>query len=247
MGKNKLQRFEENKAFRHLIQPPTMELLEKDLEWKGRWNAFFGNDKPLVAEFGCGRGEYTIGLAKYFPEKNFIGMDIKGARLWYGANTIENEKIPNAAFIRSRVDFITKIFAPGELDEIWITFPDPQPQKPRERKRLTSPRFINRYRHILKPDGLIHLKTDNEFFFDYTLEVIRENKLTLHKEIRDIHSSPDKTSDAPWLSTINTFYEKIFLAQDVPIHYLSFSPPSEALDEGKSRAIEDVRYSTRVR
>ena len=188
MGKDKLKRFAENKGFANLVEPPFEEVLNQDYKLKGKWHQdFFKNNNPLVLELGCGRGEYTVGLAQRFPDKNFIGVDIKGARLWRGAKTVHEEQIPNAGFLRTRIDFITSFFAKDEVSEIWITFPDPQRKKRFARKRLTGPMFIERYKQFLKPEGLMHLKSDSDFFFGYTLEQIEENKYTKQFSTADLY------------------------------------------------------------
>lgn len=217
MPKKKLIRFRENLAFPHLFQFRYTEL-EKGFPLRGKWNEnFFHNRNPLVLELGCGKGEYTVGLAKAYPGTNFIGMDIKGARLWRGSKTVVEEQLRNAAFIRSQVDHIGKFFDSAEVSAIWITFPDPQPHK--ERKRLTSPQFLERYTNIMKCDGIIHLKTDNREFFDYTLEVIRESGLKLQWATDDLYKS-GTTDD---VIRVQTFYEKMWLGIGKKICYLRFS------------------------
>ncbi len=195
--------------------------IEQGFEGKGKWREdFFHNDHPLVLELGCGKGEYTIGLATKHPEKNYIGVDIKGNRIWTGAKQATDEKMNNVAFLRTRIDFIDHCFAPGEVDEIWITFPDPQPQSTRRRKRLTHMLFINRYRHFLKPGGLVHLKTDSTSLYEYTLEVIAENKLELIWETNDLYKNcpPDRQE----LVNIKTYYEKLFTDKGEDIKYIQF-------------------------
>src|ERR1051325_9312258 len=179
MGKMKLQRFAENQTFTNLLQPK-LGYPPEGFTLKGKWNKdFFKKDQPIVLELGCGRGEYTIGLARRFPDKNFIGIDIKGARLWRGAKTGMEENLTNVGFLRILIDQIQYFFGENEVSEIWITFPDPQPQLSRERKRLTHPQFVNRYAGFLKPNGIIHLKTDSTSLYEYTLETIaaQKNKL----------------------------------------------------------------------
>lgn len=185
---------------------------------RSHWGAtFFGNDHPIVLELGCGKGEYTVGLARKFPGRNFIGIDVKGARLWRGAKTVQEQAIRNVAFIRQRVDFLELFFGKGEVSEIWITFPDPQQAK--ERKRLTSPGFLEKYRNVLVTGGIIHLKTDDAGFFEYTLQVIKENDHKILFMADDLyHSGCD---DEP--VSIRTFYEKKWLEQDKKICYVKFS------------------------
>lgn len=217
MGKGKLKKFKENETFSCLVQPDTGQVLGKDHPLKGQWRQqMFRNEHPIVLELGCGKGEYTIALAERFPEKNFIGIDIKGARLWKGARYATQHAMGNVAFIRTRVEFIESMFAPDEIAEIWITFADPQERKPR--KRLTHPRFLERYRHLLAPGGTIHLKTDSRLLHHFTLETARCNGLTVLEHDEDIYGS-GRAGD---LLSIQTFYEKNFLAQGIPITYLAF-------------------------
>lgn len=186
---------------------------------RGKWSTdFFRNDLPIVLELGCGKGEYTVGMARRYPDKNFIGVDIKGARMFVGATQALTEKLNNAAFLRTRIDFINMLFAPGEVDEIWITFPDPQKEK--ERKRLTAPIFLKRYAHLLKPGGIINLKTDSALLHEYTLQVIKEEgHHTLHAS-NDIYTTVADEDHV--LRKIQTAYEKKFLKQGIPITHVSF-------------------------
>ena len=218
MPKRKLERFAENKTFPHFFQPYYHELLE-GFPLKGKWNRdFFDNDHPIVLELGCGKGEFTVGLAERFPEKNFIGMDVKGARMWRGAKTSHDQAMKNVAFVRNKIQNINYIFDSQEVDEFWITFPDPQPNKPRIRKRLTSPQFLERYREIANPGAIVHLKTDNAMFFEYTLGVVREQNLSLLFHTFDV----DKNPGNQLVLSIRTFYEEMFRAKDIPIKYLKF-------------------------
>lgn len=217
MGKDKFKRFEENKSFTCLYQPDFKEVFGEDYIMKGRWNSHhFKNENPIVLELGCGRGEYTVALAKRYCNKNFIGVDIKGARMWRGAKSATEEKIENAAFLRTRIEFSNSCFSKDEVSEIWITFPDPQIK--RENKRLTSPVFLERYRGFLKERGIIHLKTDSAFLHEYTLDVIKQNRLELIEANNDIYG----TGRADELLSIQTRYESLFLSQGVKITYLSF-------------------------
>jgi tRNA (guanine-N7-)-methyltransferase len=217
MGKGKLIKFRENETFACLVQPTTEEVLGRDHPLKGHWReAMFHNDHPIVLELGCGKGEYTVALAERFPEKNYVGIDIKGARLWKGAKYATQHELGNVAFIRTRVEFINSLFTPGEVDEIWITFADPQERK--ARKRLTHPRFLERYRALLAPGGVIHLKTDSRLLHHFTLETVRQNGLPLIEACEDIYG----TGRADDLLSIQTFYEKNFRAQGIPITYLAF-------------------------
>lgn len=225
MGKKKLQRFAEVSTF-HNVFYLSYEQSLIGLPLKGKWhNEFFKNDNPIVLELGCGKGEYTVGLAQRYPQKNFIGVDIKGNRIWMGAKQAVEEKMPNVAFIRTRIDFIEACFAKGEVSEIWITFPDPQPQRPRERKRLTSPMFLDRYKNLLKPGGIVHLKTDNFPFYEYTLQVIKENNYELLEHTDDLYGKQEIRSfgdDLGEVGAIKTYYEKKFSAMGFKICYLRF-------------------------
>ncbi|HLN52863.1 MAG TPA: tRNA (guanosine(46)-N7)-methyltransferase TrmB [Lentimicrobium sp.] len=217
MPKKKHARFAENLTFPHLFQVSFEELQQKDFEMKGKWRQFFGNDNPIILELGCGKGEYIVALSARYPEKNFIGIDIKGARMWRGAKTTFENNIRNAAFIRTRIDQIECLFEENEIDGIWITFPDPQPAK--ARKRLTSPMFLNRYKKFLKPDSIIHLKTDNTDLFTYTLEVIAQEGYALLFHTFDLYNN-DLEDD---VMLTQTHYEKLFLEQGVAIKYLRFT------------------------
>lgn len=218
MPKRKLERFAENKTFPHFFQPYYYELLE-GFPLKGKWKKdFFENDHPIVVELGCGKGEFCIGLARRFPGKNYIGMDVKGARMWRGAKTSQEQEMKNVAFVRSKIQNINYIFNAREVDEFWITFPDPQPNKPRTRKRLTAPQFLERYRKIASPGAIVHLKTDNAMFFEYTLEVIREQNLNLLFHTFDVDENPGNEL----VLSIRTFYEEMFRAKGIPIKYLKF-------------------------
>lgn len=217
MGKGKLKKFRENETFSCLVQPTTEEVLRKDHPLKGNWNRdMFRNGNPIVLEIGCGKGEYTVALAERFPGKNYIGIDIKGARLWKGAKYATENNLGNVAFLRTRVEFIESLFAPGEISEIWITFADPQERKPR--KRLTHPRFLESYRKMLAPGGIVHLKTDSRLLHNFTLETARCNGLEVIEHNEDIYGS----GRADELLSIQTFYEKNFLAQGIPITYMAF-------------------------
>ena len=220
MGKNKLQRFAEMATFQNVIQPELSEVLHNDYHLKGNWNSsFFKTSNPVVLELGCGKGEYTVGLAKVFPNKNFIGIDIKGARIWRGAKTALEYNLQNAGFLRTRIEQITSFFTKDEVSEIWITFPDPQEKRIRAKKRLTSSRFLPLYKKFLKPGGLIHLKTDNNILYDYTY------RLCLHNDLKIIKSSSDlyKTETDQNLLSIQTFYESHYMAKSIPIKYICFT------------------------
>jgi tRNA (guanine-N7-)-methyltransferase len=221
MAKRKLKKFAEVSSFENCFFLSFEDSKDKGLALKGKWNKeYFKNDHPIVVELGCGKGEYTVGLSQRFPDKNFIGMDIKGNRIWTGAKeAIENGR-NNVAFIRTRIDFIESCFSNQEVSEIWITFPDPQPQKTRIRNRLTNMMFINRYKKILKRGGTIHLKTDNEPFYEFTKEVIAENNLKLLDATNDLYGDAKQRDEA--LTTIKTYYEKKFSEMGYKICYLKF-------------------------
>jgi len=217
MGKDKLQRFKENETFTLLHQPAFETIFRRDFHLKGNWHGtFFNNANPIVLELGCGKGEYTVALARKYPEKNFIGIDIKGARLWRGAKTATMEQMANVAFIRTRIDCIESFFAAGEVSEIWITFPDPQVKN--VRKRLTSTLFLSRYRKFLQAGGIIHLKTDSQLLHEYTKALVIHNQLELLEADADIYNS----GRADELLSIKTHYEQLFLKQGLPITYLCF-------------------------
>lgn len=217
MGKNKLAKFANMEEYPHVFQYPFSVLQEKGFEMKGKWNElFFKNDNPIVLELGCGKGEYTVGLAKLFPEKNFIGVDIKGARMWTGAKQSLEEGLPNVAFLRTHIELITHFFAAREVSEIWITFPDPQMNK--VSKRMTSTRFMKLYRQILKDDGIVHLKTDSNFMFTYTCAMVKENSLPVLFETDDLYHS----GLADDILKIQTFYEQQWLARGLNIKYIKF-------------------------
>jgi tRNA (guanine-N7-)-methyltransferase len=221
MAKRKLKKFAEVNSFDNCFFLSYEESQSAGLPLKGKWlNNYFKNNNPIVLELGCGKGEYTVGLAQRYPNKNFIGVDIKGNRIWTGAKTAVENKMSNVAFIRTRIDYIESCFAAEEVDEIWITFPDPQPQKTRVRNRLTNMMFINRYKKILKKNGSIHLKTDNEPFYDFTREIISENKLELIDATNNLYADITKRDEA--LTSIKTYYEKKFSEMGFQICYLQF-------------------------
>lgn len=223
MGKNKLKKFSENLTFRCMIQPRFDEIFHRDHPLKGNWRRdFFGNDNPIVLELGCGRGEYTVGLAAANPDVNYIGVDIKGARMWRGAKTATEQGMGNVAFLRTRIEFIGSFFGPDEVDQIWITFPDPQMNKRRVGKRLTAPGFMERYAQFLKPDGVVHLKTDSGHLHEYTKAVLDCNGIIPAVCCDDIYGKG--VSDAKL--SIKTTYEARFLAEGLPITYLQWVPGS---------------------
>jgi tRNA (guanine-N7-)-methyltransferase len=218
VAKNKILRFSENKTFPNLVQLDYEDII-KGVPLKGKWKSeFFRNNNPIVIELGCGKGEYTIGLAKRNLNKNYIGIDIKGARIWRGCKTSNKESLGNVGFIRARIEHIELIFDKEEIDEIWITFPDPQPKGFKAKKRLTSPRFLDIYKKFLSQEGVIHLKTDNDVFFEYTIEVIEEFNHKLIYLTHDLYKSDCKGAPAE----IQTFYEKKYLGQGQNINYVKF-------------------------
>lgn len=218
---SKLEKFADLKTFDNCFNL-YFEQLPEGFPLKGKWHSdVFKNNNPIVVELGCGRGEYTIGLAENNNQKNFIGVDVKGNRIWTGAKHAIDNNLKHVAFLRTRIDFIDYCFAENEVSEIWITFPDPQPQKTRERKRLTNFNFfLNRYKKVLKPGGLVHLKTDSTSFYEYTLEVIKENNLNLLFATNDLYNNcpPDREE----LTRIKTYYEKLFTEKGERIKYCCF-------------------------
>ena len=220
MGKDKLRRFAENLTFDCMIQPEFEDIFHRDHPLKGRWHEdFFKNSNPIVLELGCGRGEYTVALGQANPDKNFIGVDIKGARMWRGAKTATQENLANIGFVRTRIEFINSFFAEGEVSEIWITFPDPQLKTRRAKKRLTSPIFLEYYSKMLVADGLIHLKTDSQHLYNYTNAVVDNYGLNRNVANNDIYGS----GYADERLSIKTAYEKMFLDRGLPITYTQFS------------------------
>lgn len=220
MGKNKLKKFAEMENFKCVLQYPFSVIKETTFPYKGKWKSdFFKNSNPIVLELGCGKGEYAVGLSKLFPSKNFIGVDIKGARMWTGAKIVEQEQITNVAFLRTSIELIHLFFAPGEVDEIWITFPDPQMKNCN--KRLTGTRFLSNYRNILVDNGIIHLKTDSPFLYAYTAELIKINKLPV--EICTDNLYDGKFNDD--ILSIKTHYEQQWLSRGLSIKYIKFRLP----------------------
>lgn len=220
MGKDKLRKFRENLTFACLVQPEFDEVFHRDHALKGRWHSdFFHNDYPIVLELGCGKGEYTVALAEREPDRNFIGIDIKGARMWRGAKRATENGMSNVGFVRTRIEFINSFFAEGEVSEIWITFPDPQLKTRRARKRLTAPLFLEHYARLLKAEGLINLKTDSKHLYAFTAEVIRRFGLRCEASNADIYG----TSFADEVLSVKTAYEKQFLRCGLPITYTRFA------------------------
>lgn len=250
MGHDKLRKFAENETFSCLLQPSAAEVLADgfdnlhDHPVKGHW---FEGASPLILELGCGKGEYTLELARRNPGNNYVGVDIKGARLWRGAKTATEEGLKNVAFLRTRIEFITAFFAPGEVSEIWLTFSDPQPKS--ENNRLSSPLFLERYRSMLRPGGIVRLKTDSLFLHEYTKAVVEANGLKLLACTTDLYR--EDFSIEPEVREVQTFYESMFLEQGVPITYLAFCidhegpfvHPAEKFDAARWRELDNSRRS----
>ena len=217
-SKNKLKRFNENETFTNVIQPTREEVLD-NFSFKGKWHSFFKNTHPIVVELGCGKGEYTIDLARKNPDKNFIGIDIKGASFWRGAKTALEDNLGNVAFVRTQIELVDFIFDKGEVDEIWITFPDPQIKYKRTKHRMTNHAFLKKYDHILKKDGVINLKTDSEFMHGYTLGLLHGEGHEIVHANHDVYKdyySPDEVTGT------QTFYEKKYLEKGKAITYIKF-------------------------
>lgn len=221
MAQKKLQRFADFKSLSNALEYPA--------GMRGQWPVFFKNNNPLVLELACGRGEYTVGLARIFPEKNFIGVDVKGNRMYIGAKTCLQENIANAGFLRTQIEKLTDYFSPGEVDEIWLTFPDPQLRTSRAKKRLTHPRFLRLYQQVLKPGGFIHLKTDSPDLYLFTKRVAGLYAITLLEDSDNVYADQDIKEELK----IKTHYENLDIAQSKKIHYLKFILPPEIKDIDK--------------
>lgn len=220
MGKDKLKRFAENKTFACFVEPEFEQMFRTEHPLKGNWHRdFFHNDNPIVLELGCGKGEYTVALAERNPDKNFIGVDIKGARMWRGAKTATERGMTNVGFLRARIEFITSLFAAGEVSELWITFPDPQLKTRRAKKRLTSPIFLEYYAKLLAEDGWINLKTDSQHLYNYTQAVISHFDLPYEVANNDIYGS----GYADEVLSVKTAYETVYLQRGLPITYTRFN------------------------
>lgn len=234
MGKNKLKKFADMDRFECALQYPREQLLAGGFPYRGEWNGkVFAADRPITLELGCGRGEYTVALARRYPDRNFIGIDIKGARLWAGARTVEEEKIGNARFLRTEIENITSFFAPGEVDELWITFPDPQMQK--RRKRLVSARFLGLYNRLLRLDGIINLKTDSPFLYEFARRLVKVNDLPVLTDCPDIYGRGFRDTDDLYGSdfddaatSVKTYYEEQWLSRGKTIKLLRFRLPADA-------------------
>lgn len=219
-SKNKLKRFKENETFANVFQPSREEVVGGEFPLKGKWRSdFFKNDNPVVLELGCGKGEYSVGLAKLNPNKNFIGIDIKGARFWRGAKTAIEENMSNVAFVRTQIELIEHCFAKDEVDEIWITFPDPQIKYKRTKHRMTNATFLENYKKVLKPNGLMHLKTDSEFMHGYTLGLLHGAG---HEVLYANHNVYRNEGSPKEVTSIQTFYESQYLEINKAITYIQF-------------------------
>lgn len=217
-SKNKLKRFKENESFKNVIQPSRKDVL-KGFSLKGQWQSFFKNNNPIILELGCGKGEYSVALSEKYPDKNFIGVDIKGARFWRGAKTALENNLKNVAFLRTQIELIDQCFEKNEVSEIWITFPDPQIKYKRTKHRLITKPFLEKYQSILKDDGVMHLKTDSEFLHGYLLGLLHEGKHDILFAHHDIYNSSSPPSEA---TSIQTFYEKQYLELKKAITYIKF-------------------------
>ena len=239
MGKNKLRKFAEMEEFPRVLQVPYGKLRDEGFALRGRWHEeFFGNGNPIVLELGCGRGEYTVGLAREFPDRNFIGIDIKGARMWAGAKEAHLAGMENVGFLRTNIELLESFFAPGEVAEIWITFPDPQMKK--TRKRLTAVNFLEMYRRVLGPEGIVNLKTDSPFLYEYTRRSVDRNALPVLTDTADLYADPQGVDR---ILNIHTHYENQWLARGMKIKYLAFRLPADVtLAEPPADDIEPDSY-----
>lgn len=237
MSKNKLEKFADMRSYPHVFEYPCSVVDDVTFEMKGAWGkTFFKNDNPIVVELGCGRGEYTVGLAQLYPDKNFIGVDIKGARMWSGATEALEKKLPNVAFLRTNIEIIDRFFEANEVDEIWLTFSDPQMKK--ATKRLTSTYFMARYRKFLQPDGVVHLKTDSNFMFTYTKYMVEQNEFPVDVITEDLYH----TGLADEILSIRTYYEQQWLDRGLNIKYIKFHLPQEGELEEPDVEIELDEY-----
>jgi tRNA (guanine-N7-)-methyltransferase len=233
MGKNKLKKFADMAQLKCVLQYPWAELQKSDFPYKGKWHAdYFGNSNPIIVELGCGKGEYTVELARRNPDCNFIGVDIKGARMWTGATQADAEGLNNVAFLRTDIEMIDSFFAEGEVDGLWITFPDPQMQKCR--KRLTSTRFLALYRRIMRDGGVVNLKTDSPFLYTYTHRLVEASSLPVLQDTDDLYGS----GGADPVQSIKTFYEQQWLSRGMKIKLISFSLPT--LGELIEPCVDDI-------
>lgn len=243
MSKNKLSKFSDMASYSHVVEAPFQTPSSERHPLYGKWHSdFFHNDRPIVLELGCGRGEYCVGLGRMFPHMNFIGVDIKGARMWSGATEALRDGLTNVGFLRTHIEFIHNFFAPGEVAEIWLTFSDPQMKK--VSKRLTSTFFLNRYRQFLIDGGIIHLKTDSNFLFTYTDFVVRTNRLPVLFQTADLYHTLDAETDPAVRSIlgIHTYYEDQWLSRGLTIKYLKFRLPQEGVLQEPDVEIEMDSY-----
>jgi tRNA (guanine-N7-)-methyltransferase len=237
MGKGKLAKFADMETYENVFQYPYSVMEHVPFEMKGHWHEqYFHNDHPIVLELGCGKGEYTVGLAQRYPDVNFIGVDIKGARMWTGATQALNEGLKNVAFLRTNIEIIDRFFAPDEVQEIWLTFSDPQMKNPR--KRLTSTWFLERYRHFLVDGGIIHLKTDSNFLFTYTTCLVEHNQLPLLEKTDDLYHTSQLSMLTSQLLSIQTYYESMWIARGLNIKYMKFRLPHKGQLEEPDVEIE---------
>jgi len=232
MAKKKIQHFAEMKTFDCVFEPTNDEMLSGEFHLKGRWNAkYFNNAKPITLELGCGKGEYTVELARKYPDRNFIGVDVKGARLWRGSKTADTEELPNVAFLRTKIEFINTFFAPGEVSEIWLTFSDPQPKDRKGTKRLTSELFLERYSKMMNAPKIVHVKTDSTVLYNRTMDSLKNIRHKLLEHTTDLYGEDWDTFSGEQrdILSIKTFYEKKWLSEGKRIHYLKI----ELLDEAE--------------
>jgi tRNA (guanine-N7-)-methyltransferase len=226
MGKGKLAKFADMETYSNVFQYPYSVIENVPFEMKGKWRTqYFCNDNPIVLELGCGKGEYTVGLAKLYPDVNFIGVDIKGARMWTGATQALNEGLKNVAFLRTNIEVIDRFFSEDEVQEIWLTFSDPQMKNPR--KRLTSTWFLNRYRHFLADGGIVHLKTDSNFLFTYTTYLVEKNGLPVEERTEDLYHSAHLSPLTTRILSIQTYYESMWISRGLNIKYMKFRLPRD--------------------
>ena len=232
MGHKKLIRFAAIKTYPHVLEYPQ--------DMPGKWGAFFGNQHPITLELACGKGEYTVGLARLYPERNYIGVDIKGNRIWVGATKVLQENLKNAAFLRSQIEFLPSYFTPGEVKEIWITFPDPQLNISRAKKRLTHPRFLRLYKEILATDGVINLKTDSPDLYTFTLAVARIYELPVYEATENVYAEETVSDEL----RIRTHYESLDIARSGTIHYLRFGVNDLLHSEERNEALKEYLLAT---
>ncbi len=242
MGKGKLAKFADMETYENVFQYPYSVVEHVPFEMQGNWHEeYFHNNNPIVLELGCGKGEYTVGLAKLYPNMNFIGVDIKGARMWTGATQALEEGLKNVAFLRTNIEIIDRFFSAGEVKEIWLTFSDPQMKNPH--KRLSSTWFLERYRKFLSDGGFIHLKTDSNFLFTYTTYLVEKNKLPLVVKTTDLYQESENNSSLKEAAAIQTYYESMWIERGLNIKYMKFSLPhsGELLEPDVEIELDDYR------